>query len=71
MMSYLFYTTNYAAYLLGSTFAYSYKSMKGIVCHTDVSGAITGLNLVIPTAYLPSKWGKAIPGYGSISQNNG
>jgi hypothetical protein len=70
-LKYLYYTTNYAAYLLGSTFTFSYKSMKGIVCHCDVSGSITGLNLVLSTGYIPSKWGIAIPGYGAISQNTG
>ena len=70
-MSYLYYTTNYAAYLTGSTFAFNYKAMKGIVCSTDVSGAITGLYLTISQAQLPSKWGKDIPGYGAISQNTG
>ena len=71
MLMYLFYTTNYAAYLTGSAFTYSYKSMKGIVCHTDTSGSITNVNLTIATGYLPSKWGKAIPGYGAVSQNTG
>ena len=71
MLTYLFYTTNYAAYLTGSTFVYSYKEMKGIVCHCDLGGAITGLYLTLSNGYLPSKWGKAIPGYGAVSQNTG
>lgn len=72
MLKYLYYTTNYAAYLLGSTFTFSYKSMKGIVCHCDISGSINGLgSLVIATGYIPSKWGIAIPGYGAVSQNTG
>jgi len=70
ILKYLHYTTNYASYLLGSTFTYSYKSMKGIVCHCDLSGYTT-LNLVISTGYIPSKWGITIPGYGAISQNTG
>ena len=69
--SYLYYTTNYAAYLLGSSFTYSYKIMKGIVCSCDTSGSITGLFLTIPTGYVPSRWGVAIPGYGAISDNVG
>jgi len=71
MYSYLFYTTNYASYLTGSTFAYKYKIMKGVVCSCDLSGSIMGLYLVLSTGYLPSKWGVAIPGYGAISQNTG
>ena len=71
MLSYLFYTTNYAAYLTGSTFTYSYKEMKGVVCHCDLGGSIGGLYLTLSTGYLPSKWGKAIPGHGAISNNDG
>ena len=72
MLSYLYYTTNYAAYLSsGTTFAYSYKLMKGVVCHCDLDGAITGLYLTLSNGYLPSKWGITIPGYGAISQHTG
>jgi hypothetical protein len=71
MVKYLYYTTNYAAYLTGSTFTYSYKSMKGVVCHCDLSGAISGLYLTLSTGYLPSRWGKAIPGYGAVSKQTG
>lgn len=70
-MTYLYYTTNYNAYLTGSTFAYSYKSMKGIVCNCDTSGAITGLYLSISEGYVPSRWGKSIPGFGAISNHLG
>ena len=71
MLSYLYYTTNYAAYLTGSTFTYNFKSMKGVVCHCDLGGAITGLYLTLSTGYLPTMWGKSIPGYGAISDNLG
>jgi hypothetical protein len=71
MFSYLYYTTNYAAYLTGSTFTYSYQIMKGIVCSCDTSGAITALTLTVSTGYIPAMWGLSIPGYGAISQNNG
>lgn len=69
--SYLYYTTNYAAYLTGTTFAYNYQIMKGIVCSCDLSGSIGGLYLVIPTGYIPSMWGITIPGYGAISDHLG
>lgn len=71
MMNYLYYITNYQAYLTGSTFTYSYKSMKGIVCNCDTAGTITGLYLTISEGYIPSKWGKTIPGNGAISDNTG
>lgn len=70
-LNYLFYTTNYAAYLTGSTFTYNYKLMYGVICHADIGGGISGLYLTLSTGYLPAKWGKAIPGYGAISQNTG
>lgn len=71
-MSYLYYYTNYAAYLTGLTFAYSYKRMNGVVCLLDLSVASLGSAvLTISTGYLPSKWGKTLPGYGAYSQNNG
>ena len=69
--SYLFYTTNYAAYLTGTAFSYKYKIMKGVVCACDTLGTITGLTLTISTGYIPSKWGVAIPGFGAVSQNTG
>ena len=72
-MKYLFYYTNYAAYLAGgTTFAYQYKSMNGVICPTDISSAsVSTATLTISTGYLPSKWGKTLPGYGSYSQNTG
>ncbi len=70
--SYLFYITNYAAYIAsGTSFTYNYKIMKGFVCSCDSSGAITTLVLTIPTGYIPSKWGITLPGFGAISQNTG
>jgi hypothetical protein len=71
-MKYLYYYTNYNLYLTGSTFSNSYKTMNGIVCTADTS--VTGLStasLTISTGYLPSKWGKTIPGFGAYSQNTG
>lgn len=71
-MNYLFYYTNYAAYLSGTTFSYNYKKMSGVVCLLDSSVAgLTTATLTIATGYLPSKWGKTIPGNGAYSQNNG
>lgn len=71
-MSYLYYYTNYAAYLTGTTFAYSYKRMNGVVCPLDLSVAGLGTAaLTVSTGYLPAKWGKTLPGYGAYSQNNG
>jgi hypothetical protein len=70
--SYLFYTTNYAAYIAsGTAFTYNYKIMKGLVCACDTLASITGLYLTISTGYIPSKWGITLPGYGAISQNSG
>ena len=71
MLTYLYYTTNYAAYLTGATFAYNFKSMTGVVCHTDLGGAIGGLYLTLSNGYLPTMWGKAIPGNGAISDDTG
>jgi hypothetical protein len=71
VMRYLYYTTNYAAYLTGSTFAYNYKCMKGVVCTCDLGGAVTGLALTLSKGYIPSKWGMAIPGSGAVSDNTG
>lgn len=71
-MNYLFYYTNYAAYLTGTAFAYSYKRMNGVVCPLDNSVAgLTTATLTVSNGYLPSKWGKKIPGFGAFSQNTG
>jgi len=71
VVSYLYYKTNYAAYLLGATFTSSYKSMKGVVCTCDLSGSITGASITLSTGYLPAKWAITIPGYGAISDDSG
>jgi len=71
---YLYYYTNYAAYIATTspTFAYSYNKMKGIICPTDIPNTeITSAALTISSGVLPSKWGKNLPGYGSFSQNTG
>jgi hypothetical protein len=71
-MNYLFYYTNYDLYLTGITFAFKYKRMSGVVCTID--NTVTGLStaqLTISTGYLPSKWGKDIPGYGAYSNSGG
>ena len=39
-LSYLLYQTNYEDFLTGSTFTYSYKLMRGVVCFAD-TGAST------------------------------
>ncbi len=71
-MKYLYYYTNYNLYLTGTVFSYSYKTMNGIVCPADISVAgLSSASLTISSGYLPSKWGKKIPGYGAYSQNNG
>jgi hypothetical protein len=71
-MNYLFYYTNYAAYLTGTTFAFNYKRMNGVICPLDLSVAgLTTAALTLSNGYLPSKWGKTIPGFGGYSQNNG
>ena len=71
-MSYLFYNTNYASYLTGQAFVYSYKKISGIVCPTDLSaGAMSSASVTVATGYLPSKWGKTPPGWGAYSQNTG
>lgn len=67
-MNYLYSYTNYASYLNGVTFAYSYKKMNGVVCPLDLSVAGLGTAaLTLSTGYLPSKWGKTLPGYGAYS----
>lgn len=71
-MNYLFYFTNYDQYLTGISFSYKYKRMSGVVCTLDNS--VTGLDaaqLTISTGYLPSKWGKDIPGFGAYSNSDG
>lgn len=71
---YLYYYTNYAAYIATTspTFSYSYNKMKGIICPTDTSNTgITTAVLTISSGVLPSKWGKTLPGYGAYSQNTG
>jgi hypothetical protein len=71
-LNYLYYYTNYAAYLsIGSTFASTYYEMSGVVCDCDTSGAITGATITLATGYLPSKWGITVPGWSAISQQNG
>lgn len=71
-MNYLYYYTNYAAYLTGASFLYSYKRMSGLVCPLDSSVAgLTTAQLTVSNGYLPSKWGKKIPGFGAYSQNTG
>lgn len=67
-MSYVYYYTNYNQYLTGSVFTNKYKKMSGIICPTDTSA--TGLataSLSISTGYLPSKYGKTLPGNGAYS----
>lgn len=71
IMRYLFYKTNYDAYLSGSTFTSSYKYMSGIVCHCDTAGTITNAVLIFSTGYLPSMWGISLPGNGAISMHTG
>lgn len=71
ILKYLYYVTNYAAFLTGSTFTSSYKEMTGIVCHSDTSGSITSASLTFSTGYLPSKWGISLPGYGAVSRHTG
>jgi hypothetical protein len=66
-VSYLYYITNYAAYLLGSSFSSSYSLMTGIVCACDNSGAISSATLTASSVTLPAKWGLNLPGYASIS----
>lgn len=71
-MNYLFYYSNYEAYLTGITFDYKYKKMSGVVCTLDSSVAgLSTAQLTISTGYLPSKWGKDIPGHGAYSNSGG
>jgi hypothetical protein len=71
-LSYLYYSTNYDAFLTGSTFTYGFKNMKGVVCPADTASvSASGKTLTIASSTLPSKWGKTIPGYGAYSANTG
>lgn len=48
--------------------------MSGLVCPIDLAitgSSLSSVALSISTGYLPSKWGKTIPGYGSYSDNTG
>jgi hypothetical protein len=71
LLKYLYYYTNYAAYLTGSVFSSKYYLMTGVVCPCDLLGTITGASLTLSTGYLPSKWGITLPGYSAVSQQTG
>lgn len=72
LISYLYYYTNYAAYLAsGTTFSYSYQNMTGVVCSLNATGSISTATITVSTGYLPSAWGTIIPGYGAYSTNTG
>lgn len=72
LLRYLFYTTNYAAYLSsGTAFVSSYLPMTGVVCHCDTTNTISGAVLTLSTGYLPSRWGVTVPGYSSVSSQDG
>jgi hypothetical protein len=71
LLKYLYYYTNYAAYLTGSAFSSNYLAMTGVVCHCDLLGTITNAVLTVSTGYLPSKWGITVPGYSAVSQQSG
>jgi hypothetical protein len=71
-LSYLYYITNYAAFLTGTSFSSKYQRMNGIVCPLDSTiASLTTASLIVSSGYLPSKWGATIPGYGAYSQNLG
>ena len=70
-MNYLLYQTNYDDYLTGSSFTYTYKDMKGVVCFADTGTSVTGATLTVSEGYIPAKWGLIIPGYGGYSSNTG
>ena len=70
-MNYLLYQTNYDDFLIGSTFTYTYKEMKGVVCFADTGTTVTSTDLTISEGYIPAKWGLIIPGYGGYSHNTG
>ena len=66
VLSYVLYQTNYAAFLTGTAFTYSYKRMKGVTCFADSAGASTAA-LVVSESTLPTKWGLKYPGWGGAS----
>jgi hypothetical protein len=70
-LSYLYYVTNYALYLTGTTFSSFYYLMAGIVCSCDLSGSISTATLTASAVTLPAKWGLNLPGYGAISDYTG
>jgi hypothetical protein len=72
LITYLYYSTNYAAYLSsGATFTSSYQNMTGVICSVTSATSIATATLVVSTGYLPSAWGTVIPGYGAYSTNTG
>lgn len=71
VLGYLLYSTNYDAYLTGSTFTYTYKDMKGVICYADTGSATSSITLAVPNSKVPSLWGLVLPGYGAYSQNTG
>lgn len=71
LLKYLYYYTNYAAYLTGTAFSASYLEMTGVVCHCDLLATITAATLTLSTGYLPSRWGITVPGYSAVSQHTG
>jgi hypothetical protein len=72
LLRYLYYSTNYAAYLSsGTAFVSSYLPITGVVCHCDVLGTITNAVLTVSTGYLPSRWGITVPGFSSVSSQDG
>lgn len=70
-LDYLLYETNYEDFLTGSTFAYTYKYMRGVACFADTGNAVSSAQLTVSTSTMPSKWGLTFPGWGGYSQNNG
>jgi hypothetical protein len=71
ILNYLLYSTNYAAYLTGSSFVYQYKNMKGVICYTDTGNSIASAQLTVASSKIPTRWGLNLPGYGAYSQNTG
>lgn len=71
-ISYLINTNNYIEYKTISTpFTYVYKNMSGIACFMDTSSSISSASLSFTNIALPTLYGKALPGYGGYSTNNG
>ena len=70
-LSYLLYQTNYASFLTGSTFTYTYKYMRGVVCFADTANAVSTAQLTVSISTMPSKWGLLFPGWGGYSLNTG